>query len=116
MLSTCKFKMIDTDIDKLSHERQVRELHMVKKEEGVEKRQPNGPETATSRSLADPLAAAPWSLPASIDPFPHWHYHGTQTNSINKLSHCKCVGSQIVASVHPLHAMQQASCMPSVLV
>ena len=40
-----------------------------KEREGNEKRQLTGPEPATSRSIADTLAAEPWSLLASIDPF-----------------------------------------------
>ena len=32
----------------------------------MKKWQLNGPEPATSRSIADPLAAEPWSPPASI--------------------------------------------------
>ena len=51
-------------------ERQGSELHMVKKEEGQEKQQPTRPKPAPSRSIADPLAAGAWSLPASIDQFP----------------------------------------------
>ena len=43
---------------------------MVKIEEGMEKRQPTGPEPVTSRSTADTLAAEPWSLPAAINPLP----------------------------------------------
>ena len=43
---------------------------MIKKEEGKEKQQLTEPEPATSRSIANPLAAEPWSLPASINPFP----------------------------------------------
>ena len=54
-----------------ANERQGRELHMVKKEKGMEKQQLTGPEPATSRSIADPMAAEPRSPPASIDPFPH---------------------------------------------
>ena len=38
-------------------ERQGSKLHMVKKEEGKKKQQLTGPEPATSRSIADPLAA-----------------------------------------------------------
>ena len=41
-----------------------------KKEKGMEKQQLTRPEPATSRSVADPLAAEPRSPPASIDPFP----------------------------------------------
>ena len=43
-----------------TNERQGRQLHM-----GKEKQQLTEPEPATSRSTADPLAAEPWSLPAS---------------------------------------------------
>ena len=43
---------------------------MVKKEEGKEKQQPTTPEPVTSRSIANPLAAEPRSLPATINPFP----------------------------------------------
>ena len=53
-----------------TNERQGSELYMVKKEEGKEKQQLTGPEPATSRSIADPLAAEPWPLPATINPFP----------------------------------------------
>ena len=52
-----------------ANERQVRELHMVGKEEGMEKQQLTGPEPVTSRSIADPLAAELWPLPPSINPF-----------------------------------------------
>ena len=43
---------------------------MVKKEEGKDKQQLTGPEPVTSRSIADTLAAEPWPLPATINPFP----------------------------------------------
>ena len=43
-----------------------RELHMVREEEGNEKRQLIGPEPATSRPRADPLAAEARSQPSSI--------------------------------------------------
>ena len=46
-------------IDNYLYERQGSELHMVKKEEGKEKQQSTGPESATSRSITDPLAAEP---------------------------------------------------------
>ena len=52
-----------------ANERYARELPMVRREKGT-KLQPTGPEPATSRVIADPLAAEPWSPPASIDPFP----------------------------------------------
>ena len=38
-------------------------VHIVKEEEGMEKWQPTRPELATSRCIADPLTAEPWSLP-----------------------------------------------------
>ena len=41
-------------------QRQGSKLHMVKKEKGKEKQQLTGPEPATARSIADPLAAEPW--------------------------------------------------------
>ena len=41
-----------------ANERQVRELHMVRKEERMEKQQLTRPEPVTSRSIADLLAAA----------------------------------------------------------
>ena len=44
------------------------ELHMIKEEEGKEKQELTGPEPATSRCIADPLATEPWSLPATINP------------------------------------------------
>ena len=47
------------------------------KKKGMKKWQLTGPEPATFRSIANPLAAKPRLLPASIDPF-HWHvclYH-----------------------------------------
>ena len=53
----------------MSSERQSGEPHMIKTAEGMEKQQLSGPEPATSRSIADPLAANPWSLPASTNPF-----------------------------------------------
>ena len=53
-----------------TNERQGNKLHMVKKEEGKEKQRLTGPEPATSRSIADPLAAESWPLPATINPFP----------------------------------------------
>ena len=56
-----------------ANERHVRELHMVKNEEGISKRQPNGPDQVASRSSADALAAEPWSLPESISPFSPSH-------------------------------------------
>ena len=45
-------------------------MYMVKKEKGKGKQRLTGPEPATSRSIADPLAAESWSLPATINPFP----------------------------------------------
>ena len=36
---------------------QVGELHMVKKEEGTEKRQPTGPDPAITRSVVYPLSS-----------------------------------------------------------
>ena len=51
------------------NKRQVGELHVVKKR-AMKKQQPTRPEPATCRSLADTLAAEPWSLPASINLFP----------------------------------------------
>ena len=43
-----------------------------KKEKGMKKqKQLTGPEPATPRPIADPLAAEPRSPPASIDPFPY---------------------------------------------
>ena len=50
-------KMPTQTILPMKHERQGRELHMIKKEEGMEKRQPTGPEPEASKSIADPLAA-----------------------------------------------------------
>ena len=50
-------------------QRQSRKLHIVKNE-GMNKRQPTGPEAVNSRSTADPLPANPWPLPAAINPFP----------------------------------------------
>ena len=47
-----------------------RGLHMEKKEEGMEKQQPTEPDPVTSRPRADPLAAEPWLLPASVYPLP----------------------------------------------
>ena len=57
-------------------ERQARELHMaIKKRGGKEKQQPMAQsQPATSRSIADPLAAEPWSPPASINPYTE-HFH-----------------------------------------
>ena len=49
------------------NKRQGSELHMVKKEEGKEKEQLTGPEPATSKSIANPLAVEPWPLPATIN-------------------------------------------------
>ena len=40
-----------------TNERQGAELHMVKKEEGMEKQQSTRPKPLTSRSIANPLAA-----------------------------------------------------------
>ena len=60
--------MVNT-VNVVNTERQGSELHMVKKEEGKETQQLTGPEPATSRSIANPLAAEPWPLPATINPF-----------------------------------------------
>ena len=46
-----------------------RELHMVKKEKGIQKQQLTEPKLAISRSIANTLAAEPWSLATSINPF-----------------------------------------------
>ena len=40
-----------------ANEKQGKELHMVKKKKGMEKQQLTRPEPATSRSIANPLAA-----------------------------------------------------------
>ena len=47
-------------------DRHGRGLHMVKKEKRMEKQQPTEPDPVTSRPRADPLAAEPWLLTASI--------------------------------------------------
>ena len=55
--------------------RQVRELHMVRKTEGIKKWQPNRPEPVTSRSIAAPfltmlcssLSCLSFTLPWYVD-------------------------------------------------
>ena len=49
--------MTSGGIKKIDVERQCSELHMVRKEEGKGEWQQTGPAPATSRSLANPLAA-----------------------------------------------------------
>ena len=44
--------------------------YICKKKEGKEKQQLTEPQPATSRPIANPSAAEPWPLPASINPFP----------------------------------------------
>ena len=56
------------------NEGQVGQLHMVKKEEGMEKRQPTGLEPVAFRSIAYLLAAEPWPMPAPINPWPFLPY------------------------------------------
>ena len=51
-----------------SHGGRYRTTHC--KEKRREKKTAANRTRATSRSIADPLAAEPWSLPASINPFP----------------------------------------------
>ena len=66
----------DTLSSIIFYERQGSELCMVKKEEGKERQQLTGPEPATSRFIADPLAAEPWLLPATINPLPLKYWRG----------------------------------------
>ena len=49
----------------ITSERQARELHMLRKRRN-EKQKLTGPDPATPRSIADPLADEPWMLVATI--------------------------------------------------